>query len=70
MLKKSPKGLSPNGAIGALDLMQTFALMGDVQIEIGNRKAPKSLEGAPYLKVKHYPQIVSRLSLLDQSGSY
>ena len=40
----------PNGAIGALDLMQTFALMGDAVVTIGNTKAPKSLEGAPYLE--------------------
>lgn len=42
----------PNGAIGALDLMQTFALMGDAEVTIGNTKAPKSLEGAPYLEGK------------------
>lgn len=39
----------PNGAIGALDLMQTFALMGNAEVVISNTKAPKSLEGAPYL---------------------
>ncbi len=53
--KNHRKVYLPNGAIGALDLMQTFALMGDAQIEIGNRKAPKSLEGAPYLKGKTLP---------------
>ena len=37
----------PNGAIGALDLMQTFALMGEAEVTIGNTKAPRSLEGAP-----------------------
>lgn len=42
----------PNGAIGALDLMQTFALMGDAEVTIDNTKAPKSLEGAPYLEGK------------------
>lgn len=42
----------PNGAIGALDLMQTFAVMGNAQVQIGNTKAPKSLEGAPYLNGK------------------
>lgn len=42
----------PNGAIGALDLMQTFALMGEAEVTIGNTKAPKSLEGAPYLEGK------------------
>ena len=34
----------PNGAIGALDLMQTFALMGEAEVTIGNNKAPAILE--------------------------
>lgn len=42
----------PNGAIGALDLMQTFALMGEAEVTIGNTKAPRSLQGAPYLDDK------------------
>ena len=42
----------PNGAIGALDLMQTFALMGEAEVTIGNTKAPRSLQGAPYLDGK------------------
>ena len=45
----------PNGAIGALDLMQTFALMGEAEVMIGNTKAPKSLEGAPYLRGQSLP---------------
>ena len=45
----------PNGAIGALDLMQTFALMGEAEVTIGNTKAPRSLEGAPYLNGKTLP---------------
>lgn len=45
----------PNGAIGALDLMQTFALMGDAEVTIGNTKAPRSLEGAPYLQGQSLP---------------
>ena len=45
----------PNGAIGALDLMQTFALMGNAEVVIGNTKAPKSLEGAPYLNGETLP---------------
>lgn len=45
----------PNGAIGALDLMQTFALMGEAKVTIGNAKAPRSLEGAPYLKGQSLP---------------
>lgn len=42
----------PNGAVGGLDLMQTFAAMGPCKVEIQNTKAPKSLSGAPYLKGK------------------
>lgn len=45
----------PNGAIGALDLMQTFALMGEAEVTIGNTKAPRSLEGAPYLNGQSLP---------------
>ena len=48
--KNHRKVYLPNGAIGALDLLQTFALMGNAEVQIGNKKAPKSLEGAPYLK--------------------
>lgn len=48
--KSHRKVYLPNGAIGALDLMQTFASIGDAQVTIGNTKSPKSLEGAPYLK--------------------
>ncbi len=39
----------PNGAVGGLDLLQTFALMGGARLEIENKKAPRSLNGAPYL---------------------
>lgn len=39
-----------SGAIGGFDLMRTFTLMGGVQSEIQSTKAPKSLNGAPYLK--------------------
>lgn len=53
--KNHRKVYLPNGAIGALDIMQTFALMGEAEVQIGNRKAPKSLEGAPYLKGKTLP---------------
>lgn len=37
------------GAIGGLDLMQTFALMGKCETMIESTKAPKSLNCAPYL---------------------
>ena len=46
----------PNGAIGGLDLMQTFALMQGAKLEIENIKAPKSLNGAPYLKGQTLPE--------------
>lgn len=39
-----------SGAIGGFDLMRTFTLMGGVVSEIQSTKAPKSLNGAPYLK--------------------
>ena len=45
----------PNGAIGGLDLMRTFALMQGATLEIENIKAPKSLNGAPYLKGESLP---------------
>lgn len=38
-----------NGAIGGFDLMQIFALMGDSKVSIESTKAPRSLNGAPYL---------------------
>ncbi len=40
----------PCGAVGGFDLMQIYALRGGAKVEIGNRKAPRSLEGAPGLK--------------------
>ena len=39
-----------NGAIGGLDVMRTFCAMGEVKASIENKKAPESLEGAPYLQ--------------------
>ena len=39
-----------NGAIGGFDLMQVFALMGVNQVSIESTKAPRSLNGAPYLE--------------------
>jgi len=38
-----------NGAIGGFDLMQIFALMGNAKVSIESTKAPRSLNGAPYL---------------------
>ena len=38
-----------NGAIGGFDLMQVFALMGESKVSIESTKAPRSLNGAPYL---------------------
>ncbi len=39
-----------NGAIGGFDLMQVFALMGVNEVSIESTKAPRSLNGAPYLQ--------------------
>ena len=54
-LQKAAKGSGSKlyvagGAIGGLDLMQTFALMGEAEAEICSTKAPRSLNGAPYLQ--------------------
>lgn len=38
-----------NGAIGGFDLMQVFSLMGPSTVSIESTKAPRSLNGAPYL---------------------
>ncbi len=38
-----------SGAIGGFDLMQVFALMGVNAVSIESTKAPRSLNGAPYL---------------------
>ncbi|MCC8126853.1 MAG: DUF108 domain-containing protein [Clostridiales bacterium] len=39
----------PSGAIGGLDIMQTLQVMGNTTGIIETRKAPDSLNGAPYL---------------------
>lgn len=39
----------PNGAVGGLDLLQTYAMMPEAKLYIENVKAPKSLAGAPGL---------------------
>lgn len=36
----------PSGAIGALDLLQAYSLIGGAELEFESRKAPKSLNGA------------------------
>ncbi|MCG5029961.1 DUF108 domain-containing protein [Mesosutterella sp. OilRF-GAM-744-9] len=38
-----------NGAIGGLDLLRTYALMGGAKLDFESRKAPGSLNGAPGL---------------------
>lgn len=40
----------PNGAVGGFDLMQIFSLMGAKSASIESTKAPRSLNGAPYLE--------------------
>lgn len=53
--KTGAKIYIPNGAVGGLDLLQTYAMMGDARLEIENIKAPKSLEGAPGLGGRPLP---------------
>lgn len=38
-----------SGAVGGFDVLRTMAMQGRVEIEIDNVKAPRSLNGAPYL---------------------
>lgn len=45
----------PNGAVGGLDLLQTYAAMTGARLEIESVKAPKSLEGAPGLRGRSLP---------------
>ncbi|MDD7362647.1 MAG: aspartate dehydrogenase domain-containing protein [Peptoniphilus sp.] len=44
-----------SGAIGGFDLMRTLYLMGEATSDIQSTKAPKSLNGAPYLEGKDLP---------------
>ncbi len=64
----------PNGAVGGLDLLQTFALMGGAQLEIENEKAPRSLNGAPYLAGRTLseakPETVFRGSVQDAIAGF
>ncbi|MDY3118713.1 MAG: aspartate dehydrogenase domain-containing protein [Peptoniphilus sp.] len=53
--KSSRKVHITSGAIGGFDLMGTLTLMGGVYAEIQSTKAPKSLNGAPYLQGKDLP---------------
>lgn len=45
-----------SGAIGGLDIVSTIALMGNAVTSIESRKAPKSLNGAPYLDGVDLPE--------------
>lgn len=45
-----------SGAIGGFDIMRTLYLMGGATSEIQSTKAPKSLNGAPYLKGELLPE--------------
>lgn len=45
-----------SGAIGGFDIMRTLYIMGDATSEIQSTKAPKSLNGAPYLKGELLPE--------------
>lgn len=44
-----------SGAIGGFDILSTVAMMGDADTRIESTKAPKSLNGAPYLNGKTLP---------------
>ena len=44
-----------NGALGGLDIMQTMAMMGPTKAAIESSKAPRSLNGAPYLGGRELP---------------
>ena len=45
-----------SGAIGGFDVMQTIRMMGGASASIRNRKAPASLNGAPYLEGRLLPE--------------
>lgn len=45
----------PSGAVGGFDIIRTIALMGGADVEIESTKAPKSLNGAPYLEERVLP---------------
>ncbi|MDO5037718.1 MAG: DUF108 domain-containing protein [Tissierellia bacterium] len=45
-----------SGAIGGFDLLMTLKMMGGAQASIQSTKAPRSLNGAPYLEGKALPE--------------
>lgn len=54
--KKNRKVHITSGAIGGFDILSTLGLMGNGLVSIESTKAPKSLNGAPYLKGKELPE--------------
>ena len=46
----------PSGGIGGFDVLRTLALNGADSVIIRNFKAPRSLNGAPYLKGENLPE--------------
>ena len=44
-----------SGAVGGFDILSTVSLMGNAVTAIESTKAPKSLNGAPYLEGKELP---------------
>ena len=50
------KLLLPSGGIGGFDVLRTLALTGADSVIIKNYKAPRSLNGAPYLQGKNLPE--------------
>lgn len=45
-----------SGAVGGFDVLRTLAMQGDVQVTVDNIKAPRSLNGAPYLHGELLPE--------------
>ena len=54
--KNGCKLLLPSGGIGGFDVLRTLALFGTDKAVIRNFKAPRSLNGAPYLQGKDLPE--------------
>lgn len=50
-----------SGAVGGFDVLHTMAMQGRVEITIDNAKAPRSLNGAPYLGGCELPEDAGQL---------
>lgn len=56
-----------SGAVGGFDILSTISLMGNAVTSIESTKAPKSLNGAPYLKGKDLP--IDRCKLVFEGNA-